>query len=137
MRTSRLQSAFQPTRTPSLRRLRTVFSTSSTTHSSYTTTTTSPTMSYTTSSTLSLSRTASPSSDILPPSSAHSGFSTHSAARLRSILQLRRKQSTRDLELEEEKRSFGSELALFEPRPVGGEAGVGGIFEVLEGGFKA
>ncbi|EON61426.1 hypothetical protein W97_00641 [Coniosporium apollinis CBS 100218] len=130
MRTSRLQSAFQPTRTPSLRRLRTVFSSSSTT---YTTTTTSPTMSYTTSSTLSLSRTASPSSDILPPSSAHSGFSTHSAARLRSILQLRRKQSARDLELEEEKRSFGSELALFEPRPVGGEAGVGGIFEVLDG----
>jgi len=42
------------------------------------------------------------------------------------------KPSVTDLRLQEEKRTFGSELRMLEPRPVNSMV-MGGIFEVLEG----
>ena len=52
---------------------------------------------------------------------------------LRTLILLRRQPSSVDLEIEEEKRSFGAELNMLEPRPE--EPVVGGIFEVLNGEF--
>ena len=112
MHTSRFQS-FSPLRTPSLHRLKTAFSPSSTSNSplssSSSTDTTSP-----------LTRTSSPDSHYSSSSS------------LRALLLLRRKPSSLDIEMEEERRSFGAELAMLEPRPQVGVV-AGGIFEVLDG----
>jgi len=53
--------------------------------------------------------------------------------RLRGMLMRRRRQqSSWDLRLEEEQRSFGTSLRVFEPRPKDNMV-MGGIFEVLEG----
>ncbi|KAK3079541.1 hypothetical protein LTS18_004597 [Coniosporium uncinatum] len=75
------------------------------------------------------------------PSSHFSHFSTtHSAkrasVRLHQMLLLRRKPSLMEIEIEDERRTFGQEMAVLEPRPLpvveyGGA--VGGIFEVLDG----
>jgi hypothetical protein len=50
---------------------------------------------------------------------------------------LRRKPSVLDVEIEEERRVFGNEMGVLEPRPMGLEMGMGGvgIFEVLDGKF--
>ncbi|OCL06442.1 hypothetical protein AOQ84DRAFT_223808 [Glonium stellatum] len=111
MRTSRFQS-FSPLRTPSLRRLKTAFSPSSTSNSSLSSTSSTGTTSP-------LTRTSSPDS-------------RHSSSSLRALLLLRRKPSSLDIEMEEERRSFGVELAMLEPRPQVGIV-AGGIFEVLDG----
>ncbi|KAF2496015.1 hypothetical protein BU16DRAFT_560864 [Lophium mytilinum] len=115
----RTHTRFQPLRTPSLRRLRTAFSpprgprsASSSTASS--TRTTSP-----------LTRTSSPDS--------HFSAASSTTSSLRALLLLRRKPSSLDLEMEEERRSFGVELGMLEPRPSGEARGMGGIFEVLDG----
>jgi hypothetical protein len=50
------------------------------------------------------------------------------------FLMRRRKQSIVDLRLEEERRTYGAGLRLFEPRPTDTVV-MGGIFEVLEGKF--
>jgi hypothetical protein len=47
---------------------------------------------------------------------------------------VRRRPSTLEFEMQMERRAFGSEMAVLEPRPVGAEfAGCVGIFEVLDG----
>ena len=73
-----------------------------------------------------LTRTSSPDSH-----RSVSGSSTHS---IRELLILRRKPSMLDVEIEEERRSFGnSVVGVLEPRPEMG--GPVGIFEVLDGKF--
>ncbi|OCK85944.1 hypothetical protein K432DRAFT_202480 [Lepidopterella palustris CBS 459.81] len=114
MRSSRFQS-FQPLRTPSLRRLKTAFSSGPTSASPLSST-----------SSASSIRTTSPLTRTSSPDSSYSPSS------LRVLLLLRRKPSTLDIEMEEERRSFGVELAMLEPRPQVGVA-AGGIFEVLDG----
>lgn len=56
---------------------------------------------------------------------------------IREALLLRRKPSVLDVEIEEERRVFGTEMRVLEPRPMGLEMGMGGvgIFEVLDGKF--
>ena len=111
MHTSRFQP-FSPLRTPSLHRLKTAFSPSSTSNS--------PLSPSSTGTTSPLTRTSSPDSHYSSSSS------------LRALLLLRRKPSSLDIEMEEERRSFGAELAMLEPRPQVGVV-AGGIFEVLDG----
>jgi hypothetical protein len=48
-------------------------------------------------------------------------------------LLLRRKPSSLDIEMEEERRSFGDQMGLLEPRPETQGCVAGGIFEVLDG----
>ncbi|KAL2354009.1 hypothetical protein BJ546DRAFT_90812 [Cryomyces antarcticus] len=110
MRSSRIQQAFQPLRSPSLHRLKTVFSSS-----------TSPTRS-----------SSSSTSPLSASSSAISDLSGTSRFSFRTVLFLRRNPSMVQMEMEEERRSFGDELQLLEPRP-NVPAVTGGIFEVLDG----
>ncbi|KAF2808424.1 uncharacterized protein BDZ99DRAFT_55382 [Mytilinidion resinicola] len=117
----RTHTRFQPLRTPSLRRLRTAFSPTREPRPRE------PLSASSTSST----RTTSPLTRTSSPDSHFSASST--ASSLRALLLLRRKPSSLDLEMEEERRSFGVELDMLEPRPHGEARGMGGIFEVLDG----
>lgn len=127
-RQNRFQSLTHPTSTTShtlsLHRLKTAFSPVRRSASpSSSTGTTSP-----------LTRTASPDAHG-SPSSFRSRSSTHSS--IRHLLLLRRKPSFLDLEMEEERCLFGTELGVLEPRPGSAEMGVGvGIEEVLASGGR-
>jgi hypothetical protein len=136
-RTNRFSTSFAPLRTPSqtMRSLKTAFSPTRSSRSQSTT-------SY--SSTISTSPLThqSPSSyspDSYRPSGGSysrnsSPQSSRSAHSLAEILAVRRRPSTLEFEMQMERRAWGSEMAVLEPRPVGAEfAGCVGIFEVLDG----
>ncbi|TID21769.1 hypothetical protein E2P81_ATG05037 [Venturia nashicola] len=109
-------------------RLRTAFTPSSNTRyasSSSSTSTTSP-----------LSRRESdefsPDSFFSSCSSQRNSSTFSASSRIRALLVRHHKPSVTDLRLQEEKRTFGPELRMLEPRPQNGMV-MGGIFEVLEG----
>jgi hypothetical protein len=59
--------------------------------------------------------------------------SSGAAARLRALLMRRRRWSSWDSAVEEDRRAFGPQLAVFEPRRRG-DVAMAGIFEVLDQG---
>ncbi|KAF9696209.1 hypothetical protein EKO04_006048 [Ascochyta lentis] len=128
-RSNRFSGSFQPLRNPSqtMRTLKTAFSPTRSSRSASAT-------SYSSTSTTSpLTQSRHPSGSYSRASSPQSSCSRHSLAEL---LAVRRRPSSLEFEMQMESRTFGSELAVLEPRPFGVEhAGVVGIFEVLDGKF--
>ncbi|PVH98784.1 hypothetical protein DM02DRAFT_657022 [Periconia macrospinosa] len=134
-RQNRFSTPFTPMRSPSqsLRRLRTAFSPSRN-PSNPTARSASPDS---TSSTSSSSMSPLTYSSMSPRTSSPADSHRSTASSIRDILRLRRQPSVLEVELEEERHLFGSEIdTCLEPRLSFGERNRGvevGIFEVLDG----
>ena len=148
-RSTRFTTPFAPLRTPSqtMRSLKTAFSP---TRASRSPSTTSYSSSISTSplthqahnpSDYSPGRDSNYSTDSYRPSGGShsrnsSPQSSRSAHSLAEILAVRRRPSTLEFEMRMERKVFGSEIGVLEPRPLGVDGGFGGvvgIFEVLDG----
>lgn len=126
-RSNRFSGSFQPLRSTSIkmRSLATAFSPTRSTRSASAT-------SYSSTSTTSpLTQSRNVSGSYSRNSSPQSSRSSHSLA---EMLAVRRRPSDLEFEMRSERLTYGSELDVLEPRPMGVEhASVVGIFEVLDG----
>ncbi|KAJ4380534.1 hypothetical protein N0V86_003891 [Didymella sp. IMI 355093] len=126
-RSNRFSGSFQPLRSTSIkmRSIKTAFSPTRSSRSASAT-------SYSSTSTTSpLTQSRNMCGSYSRNSSPQSSRSDHSLA---EMLAVRRRPSTLEFEMQMEMQTFGSELNVLEPRPMGTEhASVVGIFEVLDG----
>ncbi|KAF3043427.1 hypothetical protein E8E12_007032 [Didymella heteroderae] len=126
-RSNRFSGSFQPLRSTSIR-MRSIATAFSPTRSSRSASATSYSSSSTTSP---LTQSRNVSGSYSRNSSPQSSRSNHSLA---EMLAVRRRPSNLEFEMQMEMATFGSELDVLEPRPMGVEhASVVGIFEVLDG----